>query len=433
MSFKLSTLTLASVSVLTLSALTGCSTISNWTKPSTSQNASSSQMFSSQGAPAVSRIKTPSHDPYDSFYGSPSDIKTQVYQPKTVRLYKGKTASKSSPALFKTTAPKRYVVKKGDTLWAISNKFLNNPAYWPEIWDKNQKIKNPHLIYPGDVLFIYEGGRRKVRVANKVTGKVTFVEKMVPQMRIERTGSTLGQPISTLSSFLVWPRVLDKSTMEKAPYIVDGRDSHILIEKDDTVFIKNLSDRHAGGRYAVFHQGKELRDPATGKVYGNEVTYGGFLEVERTSAGAEVATATVVESKREIRRGDRLLYVNDETHQLDAPIQIPKHKVRGSIISLFDSHIMSAQTQVVVINKGSRQGIKPGYTLGVYSLGKKVNDPYEKAKRNRRWEPVVAAKVGIPPQRVATAIVYKTTGDLSYALITKSSHPVKNGYKIGNP
>jgi hypothetical protein len=94
---------------------------------------------------------------------------------------------------------------------------------------------------------------------------------------------------------------------------------------------------------------------------------------------------------------------------------------------------MSAQTQVVVINKGSRQGIKPGYTLGVYSLGQQVNDPYAKAKRNRRWDPVVAAKVGIPPQRVATAIVYKTTGDLSYALITKSSHPVKNGYKIGNP
>ena len=419
MFFKMSQLTLVSVTVLSLSVLGGCS-----------KSSTSSQVFSQQSASAVSNTKTSSHDPYDSYYGSPQSAQSTVYQPKIVRKYTG--SSKSSPALFKTTAPKRYVVKKGDTLWAISNKFLNNPAYWPEIWDKNQKVKNPHLIYPGDVLYIYEGGRRKVRVANS-SGQVSIVEKMVPQMRIERKGSILGNPISTLSPFLVWPRVLDKSVMKKAPYIVDGRDAHILIEKNQTVFIKNLSDQHAGGRYAVFHQGKELKDPETGKVYGNEVTYSGFLEVEQPAAGADVATAVVVESKREIRRGDRLLYIDEQTNQLNAPVQLPTHKVRGSIISLFDAHIMSGQTQVVVINKGSRQGIKPGYTLGVYSLGKTVNDPHEKAARKRRWEPVVAAKVSIPPQRVATAIVYKTTGDLSYALITEATHPVKNGFKIGNP
>ena len=422
MSSKLSSLTLVSVSILSLSVLAGCS-----------KSSTSSQMFSQKSAPAVASTKASSHDPYDRFYGSPKNAQSTIYQPKTVRKYAGSGKSTSSPALFKTTAPKRYVVKKGDTLWAISNKFLNNPAYWPEIWDKNQKVKNPHLIYPGDVLYIYEGGRRKVRVANHSTGKISIVEKMVPQMRIERKGTVLGSPISTLSPFLVWPRVLDKNTMKKAPYIVDGRDAHILIEKDQTVYIKNLSDQQSGGRYAVFHQGKELKDPETGRVYGNEVTYSGFLEVEQPALGADVATATVVESKREIRRGDRLLYIDEETHQLNAPVQIPTHKVRGSIISLFDAHIMSAQTQVVVINKGARQGIKPGYTLGVYSLGKTVNDPYAKASRKRRWEPVVAAKVGIPPQRVATAIVYKTTGDLSYALITESSHHVKNGYKIGNP
>jgi len=419
MSSKLSQLTLVSVSALSLSVLGGCS-----------KSSPSSQMFSQQSAPAVSSTKSSSHDPYDKYYGSPTNTQSTMYQPKTVQKYSG--SRKGNQGLFKTTAPKRYVVKKGDTLWAISNKFLNNPAYWPEIWDKNQKVQNPHLIYPGDVLYIYEGGRKKVRVADS-SGRITMVEKMVPQMRIERKGTALGSPISTLSPFLVWPRVLDKNTMKKAPYIVDGRDAHILIEKDQTVFVRNLSDRQAGGRYAIFHQGKELKDSKTGKVYGNEVTYSGFLEVEQPAAGADVATATVVESKREIRRGDRLLFIDEETHQLNAPVQLPTHKVRGSIISLFDAHIMSAQTQVVVINKGSRQGIKPGYTLGVYSPGKKVNDPYKKADRKRAWEPVVAAKVGIPPQRAATAIVYKTTGDLSYALITESSHHVKNGYKIGNP
>lgn len=416
MSLKLSKLTLISVSALSLSVLAGCSNTS---------------MLSQNKASATSNIKAPANDPYDSYYGSPSNSNFAAYQPKTVRLHAGGSANNSSGP-FKSSAPQRYVVKKGDTLWAISNKFLNNPAYWPEIWDKNQKVKNPHLIYPGDVLYIYEGGRRKVRVTD-ASGNSSMVEKLVPQMRIERKGSILGDPISTLSPFLVWPRVVDKDEMKKAPYIVDGHDAHILLEKDDTVYVKNLSDKHAGGRYAIFHEGKELRDPETNKVYGNEVTYNGFLEVEQPAAGADVATANVVESSREIRRGDRLLYLDEATHKLDAPVQIPRHKVRGTIISLFDTNLLSGQTQVVVINKGANQGIKPGYTLGVYSLGKQVNDPYEKKARKRKWEPVVPAKVGIPPMRVATAIVYKTTGDLSYALINQSRNEVKNGFKIGNP
>jgi len=405
MSFKLTPLVLTSVSVLTLSILSGCSNMDSGMFPGASQGASYS--------------RTANIDPYDSYYGSHKNrVHEAKYQPKITR-----TVIKP---VFKTNAPKRYEVKKGDTLWGISQKFLNNPAYWPEIWDVNQKVRNPHLIYPGDVLYIYEGGKRKVRQADG-----SIVEKMVPQMRIERSGS--GDAISTLSQFLVWPQVLDQDTINSAPYIVDGRDATLLMERGQTVYVKNLADRHAGGEYAIFNVGKELVDHETGQLFGREIIYSGFLEIEQSAINAEVATATISDSKREIRRGDRLLYVKDETHELDAPIIIPNHKVRGTIISLFDAKMITGQTQVITINQGAKQGIKAGYTLGVYTPAKIVDDPIERVAKTHFFGTEPAVKVGIPPARSATAIVYKVLNDISYAVLTDAHHEVKNGYKIGNP
>ncbi len=398
---RLPVLTL-SVSALSLSLLSGCSNVNGYSG-------------ASQAKPVASSY---AKDPYDSYYGMPSaKSNNSDYRPKFARVV--------TKAKFKHNAPKRYVVKKGDTLWGISNKFLQNPAYWPEVWDKNQKVRNPHLIYPGDVLFIYQG-HRNVKLSDG-----SIVEKLIPQMRIERTGG--GEPISTLSPFLVWPKVVDEDTIKNAPYIVDARDANILIERDQTVYIKNLADRQAGGEYAIFNVGKVISDPETQTVYGREVTYNGFLNVEKPALNADVATAQVVESKREIKRGDRLLYIEDHTHTLKMPITIPDRKVRGSIISLFDADMITGQTQVITINQGARNGIKPGFTLGVYSPGKMVDDPIAKQTGTKFYEPVQAAKVGIPPSRAATAIVYKVLNDISYAVLTKSTHEVKSGYKIGNP
>ncbi len=408
MIFNFSRMTFVSVSVLSLSVLNGCSNLD--------KDVDTATQTLSQNTPAASVNRI---DPYDSYYG---DVKKQsqqtTYSPKILR-----TVTK---AVFKTTAPKRYVVKKGDTLWRVSNKFLNNPSYWPEIWDVNQKVKNPHLIFPGDILHIYEGGKRRIKQSDG-----SIVDKLVPQLRIERKGG--GEPISTLTPFLVWPRVLDENTIKKAPYIVNARGANLLIEKDQTVYVRNLADRHPGGRYAIFHTGKKLKDLESGQEFGNEVVYTGFLEVEQPALNAEVATATVSESIREIRPGDRLLYIEDETHSLKAPIQIPNKKIRGSVISLFDAELISAQTQVIVINKGARDGIKAGYTLGIFAPGKTISDPYIKTKQKYFWDPVTAIEVKLPPSHAATAIVYKVLDGISYALINESTHEVKPGYKVGNP
>ncbi len=367
---------------------------------------------------SVPRLTTPTVkvDPYDSHYGMPKrDVKGG---------YATKPKYKKIRIPVKANAPTRYKVKKGDTLWDISNKFLKDPWFWPEIWDKNQKIKNPHLIYPGDLLYIYQS-RRKVKQGNRI------VEILVPQIRVERTGS--GEPISSLAPFLAWPRVLDKETIDKAPYIVDGLDNHLLIEEGQTVYVKNLKDRRDGQTYPVFRKGKALHDPETNELLGYEVIYAANASIAR---GADkIATATIRNSKREVHIGDRLLKNIDEKVVLNAPMVAPKHKVRATVLSLYEASLISGKGMIVTLNCGIAEGIKPGHILSIFAPGKTVNDPYEKREkvRYKYLKTQVPVKVDLPPERIATAVVYKVGKKLSYALVTKSKNAVKKGYKVGNP
>lgn len=294
-------------------------------------------------------------DPYDSHYGMPERANNDGYATQPKYQYK------KTGLTLKTTAPARYKVKKGDTLWGIANKFLKDPWFWPEIWDKNQKIKNPHLIYPGDLLYIYQT-RRTI----KKNGGI--VEVLVPQIRVERLGS--GKPLSTLAPFLAWPRVLDKETIDRAPYIVDGQDQHLIIENGQTVYIKKLRDRTVGKNYPVFRKNKPLYNPETRELLGYEVVY--TADANITRGRGEIATATILNTKREVHKGDHLLKNIDEKVILSTPMLAPQHKVRATVLSLYEAHMISGTGMIIVLDRGATKGIKPGYVLGIYKLGKTV-------------------------------------------------------------
>jgi hypothetical protein len=399
MSFTISRQVFTSVIVLSSILLGGCD------KDTIKKNLSS-----------PSRVSASSDNgQYDDAYGMPpSAAEINSRNPKVKR-----TVTRTKGTL-KGDAPLRYKVRKGDTLWGIANKFLKDPWFWPEIWDKNQRINNPHLIYPGDVLYIYRGPK-----AVRGPDTVTISDRMSPTIRIERTDGT-GEPISTLAPFLSWPRVLDEATIKNAPYIVDGQSEHLLMDVDSNIYIKNLNGQ-ALERYAVFSKGKPMSDPETGEHLGYEVSYGAQAQIEKAGP---ISTARLMDMKRGVRVGDRLFNISNHDNILNTRIEIPRHKVRGTVMSLYDATHISGTSMIITINKGKRDGIKPGYVVGVYQPGRSIADPHPQENKG-----YVAAgdKLMLPPEQIAHAVVYSVSDRLSYALITKSQHAVKNGYKIGNP
>jgi len=352
---------------------------------------------------------------FDSYYGTPPN--GSDYNGNKPLIKRTVTRTKG---VLKGTAPKRYKVRKGDTMWAIANKFLKDPWFWPEIWDKNQRITNPHLIYPGDVLYIYSGPKQ---VRGKDTVHIT--DRLVPQIRVERTGG-IGDPISTLAPFLAFPRIMDEHTFDNAPYLVKAQDANLLMTTDKNIYIKNFRGRPME-RYAVFSKGKQIIDPDTDRKLGYEVNFGSHIQIDKVGP---ITTAKLLNMKREVRAGNRLLNIEDQQQNLKAPMQLPRHKVRGSVMGLYDASLITGRGMIITINKGKRDGIKAGYMLGVYKPSYSTLDPYPKTKKGFVS---VTDKVRIPPERAATAVVYKVADRYSYALVTKSDHEVKNGYKIGNP
>lgn len=352
---------------------------------------------------------------YDQYYGLPPQSAAHKAHS---RAQNHAVSGQQAGMIVNPSAPKTYVVKKGDTMWGIAQKYLHTPAYWPEIWDKNQRIRNPHLIYPGDILhFGY------VKEAARGGGGA---EKLVPRIRVERKGH--GQPLSTLAAFLAWPRVLDDNTIKNAPYLLASRDDHTLMTKGDRVYIRNLKKPLTGERYAIYHPQKPLYDPNTKALLGHQVDYVGYAKIDRAD---QLSSATILDVSDAVRRGDRLLSPESHTQTLRAPIQIPQHKIRGEIISLYHAEYLGADCMIIVINKGKQDNIKPGYTLGIYHDGEVVED----INRLRQDKTYLKQKqrVQLPPEKVAEAIIYSVSDKLSYGLIVNTEREVKNGDKIGNP
>lgn len=399
MSFTNSRQILTSVIVLSGILLGGCD------KDTIKKNLSS---------PVSPEVKQ-SNERFDSYYGLPkTPAQRQEHHPKVDRKV---TRTKGA---LKGDAPLHYKVRKGDTLWGIANKFLKDPWFWPEVWDKNQKITNPHLIYPGDVLYIYQGKKQ-----TQGQDTVTFNDRLIPQIRVERTGN-IGQPISTLEPFLAWPRILDEATIKSAPYIVDGQNFNLLLETGRNIYVKNFTGKKLE-RHAVFSVGKSMKDPETGQLLGYEVSYGSQAQIERPGP---VTIAKLLNMKREVRPGDRLFSIDNHEHNLRAAIQTPRHKVRGTVMALYDASMVSGTGMIITINRGKKHDYKLGYALGVYSPSREVLDPHAGIEKGYVSE---SDKIVIPPERVATAVVYSVSDRFSYALITKSDQAVRNGYKIGNP
>ncbi|WP_018509287.1 LysM peptidoglycan-binding domain-containing protein [Thiobacillus thioparus] len=263
-------------------------------------------------------------------------------------------------------APDKYVVVKGDTLWDISGRFLKDPWRWPQIWKMNrEEIKNPHWIYPGDMIVLDRSGKepRLSLVKGDKNGMETV--KLSPGVRATEIGNDAipSIPIRVIHPFLSQPRVVAKGALDDAPFILGSNVERVVLGSGDDAFA--TGGKPGVTRWNVLRPGKALKDPETGEVLGYEVEY---LGDARTLVEGAPQKIRITQSVREILPKDKLVEADNNTPFEYVP-HAPESKISGRIISAYGGLSDSGRYQTVVINRGSRDGLEPGHVLAVYREG----------------------------------------------------------------
>ncbi len=321
----------------------------------------------------------------------------------------------------KAAHPRQYTVKKGDTLWGISSLFLQDPWFWPEIWLKNQQVSNPHLIFPGDVLtLVYVNGTPQILVNETKHQQVIEssdgrrVVKLSPQIRTSELAASIPSiPGDAIRQFLSRPRVVTKEQMENAPRIIGSQDNHLILGEGSRVYIRGELDKERV-RLSVFNPGDALRDPDTNELLGYEAKYAGDVHIVKYG---DPASADLTFTEREVLIGDRLLPEDKSKLENQYFPHVPDRDVDARIISLYDALFGVAQLQIVVINKGERDGMEIGHLLATYSQGATVRDRYSKTS---------SKPVQLPNERSGLVMVFKTFDRVSYALTLESKRVIHN-------
>ena len=310
--------------------------------------------------------------------------------------------------------PDRYVVVKGDTLWDISAHFLRDPWFWPNIWQANPQIENPHLIYPGDVIrLVYVDGKPRL-----VVDRGRPLVKMSPQGRI----SSLQKAIPTISldiihPFLTKPRIVGKDELDNAAYMIQSDEEHLIAATGNRIYVRGIKDESVQ-RYVVARKGATYTDPETNEVLGYEATYVGDAVLQ---IHGDPSTLKLLKSNREVLIGDRLLPAGDETQEAFFHPNSPKEQVEGQILAVIGGVNQIGTHQVVVINRGSREGLVAGNVLAIYQTGSTINDR------------ISNKTVKLPDEKAGLMMVFRTFEKLSYALVMRANRNMHVLDTVRNP
>jgi len=315
--------------------------------------------------------------------------------------------------------PDTYVVQSGDTLWDIAAMFLRDPWYWPEIWQINPQVQNPHLIFPGDILSLaYLDDGRPVIQVERGSG---VVERLSPRVRSEPLEEAIPTiPFETLRAFLSRPALLEESDLDTLPYILAHPDG-LMGSAGRDVYVRG-TDAPVGTVFNLVHVGDALVDPDDGTVIGYEGLYVGQGRVRRTG---DPSTLFLTDSAREALVGDYLLTEESVTPVTFLP-RAPEEPVEGRIISVLDGVSLVGSYQVIVLNRGARHGIEPGHVLSVYKTGEVVRD----SMRGRRQ---FAEKVRLPDEPAGTTMVFRIFDRMSYALVMEATSEIRVLDTVRNP
>ena len=318
--------------------------------------------------------------------------------------------------------PDQYVVKRGDTLWDISAMFLRDPWYWPEIWYANPQVENPHLIYPGDVLtLVYVNGQPRVQVERGGAVAAGGTERLSPRVREESLQDAIPAiPLQVIGAFLTRGSILQKDEYEKAPYVVSIRGKHMAGAAGNDAYVRGKVTGVDHG-YSVVHIGDKLVDPDDGDVLGYEGIYVGAGTIRRVG---DPSTLFLNDTTREVLEGDRLIAKNVIYPSNFVP-SAPSKAVKGSIVAVVDGVTEVGQYQVIVINRGTRDGLAIGNVLRVWQTGDRVPD--------RVGSGLLPSKVKLPDEPAGVSMVFQVYDRVSYALIMEATSEIHVLDTVRNP
>jgi hypothetical protein len=369
----------------------------------------------------------------------------------------------------KPNHPDSYVIQKGDTLWDISAHFLVEPWRWPEIWQVNPQIENPHLIYPGDVVrLVYVGGAPELTVTRgqpvagpeeegpAVTSVVGRNVKLEPRIRTVKEREAIPTiPVEAIREFLTRPLVVTEDELTSLPYIVSSYDQHLVAGPGNEVYVRGLPEDTTQRNYSIYRKGPAYKSKVKhpGSILGYEAIYVGDVTIKKFG---DPATGIVTTADREILNGDRLLPQSDKDIRKDFIPHNPDKAVSGSIISAIDVLSQIGRYQVVVLDVGKNDGVTVGNVLGVYRQGAVIEDKiqYEKyqpvagegtnpfsnmvgdaVKTKRDFDntalvgylgrpKISGGKVRLPEKYTGVLMVFRTFEEVSYALVMEAQAPM---------
>lgn len=311
--------------------------------------------------------------------------------------------------------PEQHTVVKGDTLWDISNTFLQNPWMWPEIWHVNPQIANPHLIYPGDIIrLIYLDGKPRLTV-----DRSERVVKLSPQVRVVDQDEAIPSiPLDAINHFLSRSRVVTAEEMDGAPHVIAGEAKRLVLGKDDRLYARGEFDTDTT-MYGVYRRGQTYVDPDTGEVLGVEAMDIGSGKMRALED--DIATLLMTRTTEEVRVGDRLLV--EEERPIDSTFfpSAPDDDVNAQIIAVEGGVTQVGKFDVVVINHGDREGMVIGNVLAVYKRGGVVKDR------------IKGDMVTLPDERAGLVMVFRTFEKLSLGLVLESERPLSVKDLVRNP
>jgi hypothetical protein len=358
----------------------------------------------------------------------------------------------ATTAQLKESAPDQYTVQRGDTLWGISGRYLDQPWRWPELWRMNQgQIRNPHLIYPGDVIVLDRGaGQLRLRKMETV--------RLSPKVRVEPLSRAVPSiPPAAIAPFLSKPLVVSQHELDAAARVVATPENRVAVGAGEVVYAEGVT-KDRGTAWQIFRRGDPLVDPETRQILGYEAIYIGEARVRRFG---EVSSLDLTHTTREVYREDRLLPAAKEVPVFAYVPRAPQKSVSGYIVSTYGSLGEAGPMSIIALSKGSRDGLEVGHVLGIYRnariaryalrtsplygrsglSGDDGSRPYypdeitpRDAPLYQRHAPVSDDDLAkIPRERYGLVMVFRTFDRAAFALVMEASQQVSLHDVVTNP